>query len=501
MPDEALEILTSAQMRAIEAAQIESGAVTGAALMERAGAGVVAAITARWPEPGRAVVLCGPGNNGGDGYVIARVLAVRGWDVALWALAPPATPDARAMAALWRGPVLAHLAEADLAGAVVVDALFGTGLTRDVPPAVWGALAMAQGTGAQGTGEQGAGTRLVAVDLMSGICADTGALRGAGAPPPRAADLTVTFQARKRGHVLLPGAALAGPVEVVDLGLAPRLRDIDPAQLLVAARPSVRLAKTGGHKYDHGAALVIAGAQGGAARLAARAALRVGAGLVTLMSPPGDLPVHGARLDAVMLRPERDLGAALADRRLRSVCLGPGLGLNRAETVAQVLDWGGPCVLDADALTLIARDPGLRARLHGACVLTPHGGEFARLWPRLDPRDKVAATCAAAADCGAVVLFKGPDTVIAEPDGWPQVHSATGARAAPWLATAGAGDVLAGLIAGLLARGFPGAEAAATAAWLHVEAARAFGPGLIAEDLPDALPGVLRRGPGQSAPP
>ncbi|WP_096785819.1 NAD(P)H-hydrate dehydratase [Rhodobacter sp. CZR27] len=256
------------------------------------------------------------------------------------------------------------------------------------------------------------------------------------------------------------------------------------------------------HKYHHGHALVVSGppGHGGAARLAARAALRVGAGLVTLGCPRAAVAEHAARLDAIMVRAldaAEDLDRLLEDRRFSALCLGPGLGFEpvRAELVAAALASGRPLVLDADALTLVSRDAILFDRLHPACVLTPHAGEFARLFPDLAAAEELTArvdAChAAAGRAGCTVLLKGAETVIASP-GEVAVNRATGARAAPWLATAGAGDVLAGLIAGLLARGLTPFEAAETGAWLHVEAARAFGPGLIAEDLPEALPGVFR---------
>jgi ADP-dependent NAD(P)H-hydrate dehydratase / NAD(P)H-hydrate epimerase len=275
--------------------------------------------------------------------------------------------------------------------------------------------------------------------------------------------------------------------------------------------PSGLSKSSDGHKYGHGHALVLAGGpgRGGAARLAARGALRIGAGLVTLGCPPGALPENAARLDAIMLRPVAGpdgLATLLEDTRIAALCLGPGLGRDRARAlVPAALAAGRATVLDADALTAFADDPAaLFARLHDRCVLTPHGGEFARLFPDLAARlaepattgpafSKLDAARLAAARAGCTVLFKGPDTVIAHPGGRAAINAAHYDRAAPWLATAGSGDVLAGFIAGLLARGFGPMDAAETAAWLHVEAARAFGPGLIAEDLPEALPGVLRR--------
>lgn len=267
------------------------------------------------------------------------------------------------------------------------------------------------------------------------------------------------------------------------------------------------------HKYVHGHALVLSGGRGkgGAARLCARAALRIGAGAVTLLCPDAALAEHAARLDAIMVHPcdsPDDLQVSLSDCRVSSVCLGPGLGLGapQAELVSTVLDQPRDqgLVLDADAITLLARAPALAAKLHAGCVLTPHAGEFARLYPTISARlaeparrgpaySKVDATRDAARQSGATVLFKGPDTVIATPEGQTALHAACYDRAAPWLATAGAGDVLAGLICGLLARGYSPFHAACWGAFLHVESARAFGPGLTADDLPDMLPRVLAR--------
>jgi len=503
--------LTAAQMRAIEAAAIASGEVTGLELMERAGAGVVAAVMEEWPAlaegPQRAVVLCGPGNNGGDGYVVARLLRARGWAVEVFALAPPATPEAQAMAARWGGaarPALS-LDWRDLADApLVVDAMFGGGLTRDIAPGVWGLLSMAQASRC----------RIVAVDIPSGLCADSGRIRSDSGYIGAPVDLTVTFQTLRIGHVLAPAAGLCGRLRVADIGLAAaldaRLR-AGGDEIADLARPHGGLAKAEGHKYAHGHALVLAGppGRGGAARLAARGALRIGAGLVTLGAPAAAMAEHAARLDAVMLRAvetAEDLRAVLADGRIGALCLGPGLGLDAraAGLVAAALAARRAAVLDADALTHLARAPDLFAALHGGCVLTPHGGEFARLFPDIAARlaepatggpawSKVDATREAAARAGCVVLFKGPDTVIADPGGRCSISAACRDRAAPWLATAGSGDVLAGFVAGLLARGFAPMQAAETAAWLHVDCALAFGPGLIAEDIPEALPEVFRR--------
>jgi NAD(P)H-hydrate repair Nnr-like enzyme with NAD(P)H-hydrate dehydratase domain len=305
----------------------------------------------------------------------------------------------------------------------------------------------------------------------------------------------------------------------------------DPLGLAHPVRTG-RLAKDMGHKYSHGHALILSGrpGRGGAARMTAWGALRIGAGLVTLAVPPGALQENAARLDAIMLRSVRDaeaLQALLEDGRLNALGAGPGLGTDERERtlVAAILDTKRPTVLDADALTLVARDGALRGRLHDRVILTPHEGEFARLFPEIASRlqgpprhgeaspeavaehleamqaqpettaraySKVDAARDAAREAGCMVLLKGPDTVIASPDGRAAINAAVYERAAPWLATAGSGDVLAGFIAGLLARGFQPFDAACTAAWLHVECARSFGPGLIAEDLPEELPKVFR---------
>ena len=501
------ELLTSAQMRAIEGAAIGSGGVSGAELMERAGAAVAVAVAERWGQGRRhAVVLCGPGNNGGDGYVVARLLAEAGWAVVVKALAAPTTVDAMQARARWSGPVEAFaLDPSELDGApVVVDALFGTGLVRPLAPGIWGALDLAQQ----------AGCPLVAVDILSGLCADSGRVRSVSGFVERPADLTVAFHRAKLGHVLADGGVLTGPLLVADIGIEPWHQDFlrsDGEAVVDEAHPGAVLPKEAGHKYAHGHVLVLSGGagRGGAGRLAARAALRVGAGLVTLACPEAALAENAARLDAVMLRTVEDaagLRALLADRRLNALCLGPGLGSSAREVglVAEVLAARRPTVLDADALTILSRDTHLFAGLHAGCVLTPHDGEFARLFPRFaaalaaEPEEgrpamsRVDAVRAAAAQAGCTVLLKGADTVIATPTGLCAVHAALRDRAAPWLATAGAGDVLAGLLAGLLARGADGFGAAQGAAWLHVEAARAFGPGLIAEDLPEMIPQVFR---------
>lgn len=497
-------LLTAQAMRAAERRAIDSGRTTGAALMERAGEGVLDAILRHWPAlgraPGRAAVLCGPGNNGGDGFVIARLLAARGWAVELFLLGreDKLPPDAAAMRACWTGEVGTLSAAAIDAGLchsaadLVIDALFGTGLTRPVDLPL---DALREGC---------PDARVVAVDLPSGLCSDSGRVLGSAAVR---ADLTVTFHCAKPGHYLAEGPEHCGALAVADIGLPPETG----TALRLARAPSGGLAKgAAGHKFSHGHLLVLSGGPGrtGAARLAARGALRIGAGLVTLAVPPAAQLEAAAQLTAVMLArlpDEGALAALLVDDRLNALCLGPGLGLEAREAalLSTALDSGRPLLLDADALTLLSREAALFDKLHPGCVLTPHPGEFKRLFPDLAARmtgeatrgpafSRLDATRQAAARAGCTVLLKGHDTVIAAPEGEAIVSAASYGSAAPWLATAGAGDVLSGFIAGLLARGLPPMQAAEAAAWLHLDCARRFGPGLIAEDLPEALPGALR---------
>lgn len=558
---EMTELLTAAQMRAIEQAAIASGEVTGLELMERAGRGVVEAIFEEWPElkatSHRAVVLCGPGNNGGDGFVVARLLKEWGWEVEVFLYGDPEKmpPDARMNYERWVGmgevkelQDASNLEEADL----LVDALFGTGLKKALPEKC-GSVASALLRHPRGK------LRVCAVDVPSGICSDSGIPLEPDHPINCFihADLTVTFQTTKLGHLLALGPVASRKVVVSDIGigrwlapfwmhdgLSPDIaRDVQPSRSSLIKRST-------NHKFSHGHALILSGpsGRGGAARLAARGALRIGAGVVTVGCPPDAIPENAARLDAVMLRGVADglaLEEALGDTRINALCVGPGLGLDERgrEVVAVALGVpaGSPpppspphageggregqppraggadealpvprvgrgerrLVLDADALTILSQNPDHFAALHDGCVLTPHTGEFARLFPDIAKKlaapatkgpaySKVDATREAAKRAGCVVLYKGPDTVIADPHGRCAINSAHYDRAAPWLATAGSGDVLAGFITGLLARGFSPFDAACTGAWLHVECARSFGPGLIAEDLPDELPKVFR---------
>jgi NAD(P)H-hydrate epimerase len=479
-------LLSVAEMSRADAAAI-AGGVAGSVLMENAGRAVAQAILARW-DPRATLVCCGPGNNGGDGFVAARHLAEAGWKVRLALLGDRAAlkGDAAAHAALWTGDVV-PLDEALLDGSeLVVDALFGAGLSR---PLEGVARRVVEGMNARGL-------PAVAVDVPSGLAGDSGAVLGE--VTVRAA-LTVTFFRKKPGHLLLPGRQQSGEVVVADIGIpdsvletiAPRTWQNGP-NLWARDYPRRRMAD---HKYHFGHALVLGGAtMTGAARLAARAALRVGSGLVTVACPREALAIYALSTASVITQPlddDADFGRLLEDPRRNAVLLGPGNGVSpqTRDRVLVALQGGDrTVVLDADALTVFQDGPdALFEAIAGPCVLTPHEGEFVRLFPDLGG-DKLACAREAAARSGAVVLVKGADTVIAAPDGAAVIN----ANAPPDLATAGAGDVLAGLVLGLLAQGMGAFEGTSAAAWIHGEMAAGLGPGLIAEDLPDALPMVLQ---------
>ena len=496
-------LLTPAEMTQADALAIQAG-IPGRELMERAGRAVAdACLDLLGGDRRHAVVLCGPGNNGGDGFVAARLLQAAGWqvDLALLGERSRLSGDADWAASGWTGPIRAPtdvaLAKADL----ILDALFGAGLSR---PLEGQARALVERVNA-------AGCSVVAIDIPSGVDGTSGEIRGCAV----AAALTVTFFREKPGHWLYPGAAKRGRLVLCDIGIPNSVLD-DIKPLAERNGPDAWLLQfpwpgNDGHKYDRGHAVVLSGGAShtGAARLSARAALRVGAGLVTLASPSDAMAANAAHLTAVMLR-ESDgpdgLAAILEDGRKNVVVLGPGLGVGKATralveaalTTEASRSGEKPraAVLDADALTSFEADSdGLGAMIgkaRGPVVITPHAGEFGRLFEGrsevADAGSKLDKARAAARVLGCHVLLKGPDTIVAEPGG--RVSIADGGS--PWLATAGSGDVLSGFIGGLLAQGMPAFEAASAAVWLHAETARRFGPGLIAEDLPDSLPGVLR---------
>lgn len=492
-----MEVLTTAQMAAADRAAIAAG-TTGFSLMQRAG-GAVAEAARRMAGEGRrkVVVVAGTGNNGGDGFVAASELAASGVPVAVIFMGDVGalTGDAAQAARVWRGTIAAPHAGMFDGASLVVDALFGAGLNRAVEGE---ARALIETMNASGV-------PILAVDLPSGINGDTGVVMGAAV---YAAE-TATFFRKKPGHLLLPGRLHCGRVHVADIGIDPCVLDgIKPAtfeNVPSTWRNAFSTPSIGGHKYSRGHAVVVSGgiASTGAARLAARGALRAGAGLVTVASPPDALAVNAAALTAIMVRDIADtdaFAAMLEDRRISACVIGPGSGVGeatRAKALAAIRAGRG-VVLDADALTSFSDAPErlffeLKLHMRSEVILTPHEGEFRRLFGEIghksSDQSKLGLARIAAHHANAVLLLKGPDTVVAAPDG----RATIAANAPPWLATAGSGDALAGFVAGLLAQGVNAFEAASIGVWLHGEAATEFGPGLIAEDLPEALPAVLRR--------
>ncbi|MBO0344567.1 NAD(P)H-hydrate dehydratase [Roseibium sp. CAU 1637] len=520
------EILTSEEMAKADLLAIERG-VAGLELMECAGKAVADSAAQMCRRDDLILIVCGPGNNGGDGFVAARLLREQGWSVTVLCLKPPAAlrGDAASAFASMPGEWQEISALEDFGGALgsaglVIDALFGAGLDRPLS-----GLA-ADIVGAVNAAE----VPVLSVDLPSGLNGTTGRVASDDASQGCAieADATVTFFRKKPGHLLCPGRDLCGTVFLADIGIPEEvleeigsgLWENGPGVWLETWKPP----SVSGHKYGRGHAVVFSGGAttSGAARLSAMAALRSGAGLVTMASPPSAILVNACHLTAVMLKSIRapnggggedreeseggcGVDALLKDERLNAFLLGPGFGVGeRARTyVHAILDAGRQLVLDADGLTSFAEDPEdlftvirqghvLSERVgegEGDTVLTPHDGEFSRLFPRLADLPKLQRVREAALLSGAVVVLKGADTVIAAPDGRAVINS----NGSPWLATAGTGDVLAGIICGLLAQRVPAFEAACMAVWLHGAAASSFGPGLIAEDLAGELPAVFRQ--------
>lgn len=474
-----LEVLTVAEMTAADRAAVASG-TPGADLMERAGGAVAEALMDRL-APGPVTVLCGPGSNGGDGFVVARRLRAAGWPVLVASAASAWRGDAGEAAASWDGPVRPLGEDVLTEARAVVDALYGAGLSRPVEGVERQTLSHVEERGLP----------IFAVDLPSGVSGDLARPLGYA---PRAV-LTVTFHRKKPAHLLYPARALCGEVHVCDIGLAPPERPLlfeNGPGLWARAYP---WPDPEGYKGRRGHLMVVSGppTQTGAARLACRGGLRAGAGLVTLLAPPAAVLVNAVHLEAVMLRPFASTQALLeASEEANCVVIGPAAGVGEAlrEMVLALKGAGRRLVVDADALTSFKAEPeALFAVLDPADVLTPHAGEFERLFPGLlsAAPERISAVREAAWRSGATVLLKGPDTAVADPNG----RCAVNVNASPFLATAGSGDVLAGIIGALGAQGLPGFEAACAGAYLHGAAGSALGPGLIAEDLPGALPQVL----------
>jgi ADP-dependent NAD(P)H-hydrate dehydratase / NAD(P)H-hydrate epimerase len=476
-------LLTPQQMAEADRLTI-AGGIPGLVLMEKAGLAVADAVSRRWP-PRPLVVLCGPGNNGGDGFVAARILAERGWEVRLALLGDRAglRGDAATAAGRWRGPVEPLMPGVLDNAALVIDAMFGAGLARPIEGT---ALEVIEALGERKL-------TVVAVDVPSGVDGASGEIRGAA---PRAA-VTVTFFRKKPGHLLLPGRIWCGETALAQIGIpdtvldhvAPDTAENHPAWWLATLpRPGLD-----SHKYMRGHALVAGGAMmTGAARLASRAAARLGAGLVTVAAPKDAFPIYAGALTGIIVHPVAgfdDFRALLADLRRNAALIGPGAGVGtetRGKALA-ILEAGKRAVLDADALTSFADDPQtLFAAIRSPVVMTPHAGEFGRLFDA--GGSKPERVRRAARQSGAVIVLKGADTVIAAPDG----RLAINANAPPDLATAGSGDVLAGMVLGLLTQGMEPFAAAAAAVWLHGDAASRLGAGLVAEDLVEALAPALR---------
>ncbi len=489
-----IELLSTAEMSEADRRTI-AGGVPGIRLMGRAGRAVADAVRAHFPVGSRVLVVAGPGNNGGDGFVAAQSLATSGYpvEIVLVGEADRLKGDAALAARDWAGPIKPASVAAFAGVHIVIDALFGAGLDRPVEGLP---RAMIEAMNAQSA-------PVIAVDLPSGINGTSGAVMGVAVNAER----TITFFRKKPGHLLLPGRLHCGDVSVADIGMADTVLPSIAPQTFENVPPLWRThfphPHHAGHKYDRGHAVVASGPSWstGAARLAARGALRAGAGLVTIASPREALAVNAVTNLAVMVRlvdGAEELTRFLADRRFNAFAIGPGVGVGEGTCalVLAALDGERAVVLDADAITSFAAQPARLADVlqqrQRATILTPHEGEFSRYFGALDARTKAGSKLErarlAAQMTGAIVLLKGADTVVAAPDG----RAAIAANAPAYLATAGAGDVLAGIATGLLAQGMPAFEAEAAAVWIHGEAARLFGPGLIAEDLPETLPHVYQ---------
>lgn len=486
------ELLTSEQMGHADSLTIFAG-TPGIELMERAGVAVAQKAMEMFGEKASILVLCGPGNNGGDGFVAARWLRDHGVDVRLVLLGAreQLKGDAALAARMWTDPIRAFSTQELKRANGIIDALFGAGLTRDLTGPVAKIV----------TAVNTSGLPVLAVDLPSGIDGSNGQIQGVAIK----ATCSISFFRRKPGHVLFPGREYCGPVELVDIGIRAKvLKEIKPQTFVndpALWRSSLPRPHLTSHKYQRGHAVVVSGGpeSTGAARLAAMSALRMGAGLVTLTCPIEALAINAAQLTAIMVKPftsKQSFALLMEDQRKNTVVIGPGAGVGDETRmrVLSLLAGNKALVIDADALTSFEPQSELLFeainKRAAPTILTPHDGEYQRLFKHAPPKaDRLTNARYAARLSGAILVLKGPDTVIAEPGGRATIND----NAPPYLATAGSGDVLAGMIGGLLAQNMPLFEAACAAVWLHGDAAADFGPGLISEDLPQQLPAALNR--------
>ncbi|MCR9215323.1 MAG: NAD(P)H-hydrate dehydratase [Proteobacteria bacterium] len=481
------ELLSVSEMYEADRLTIEGG-TTGVTLMEAAGKGIADFILENW-NTGSALILCGPGNNGGDGYVVARLLQAQGWKIDLVAIGDPAAlkGDAAVMKDQWSGDIHSQRDMSPLGHDLVVDSVFGAGFSRRLPDDIRSYFREIVDIGIP----------VVAVDVPSGVNGTTGEVDEGALP----ATHTVTFFRPKIGHYLYPGRSLCGDIHVIDIGInLDCLEAISPQAHLNSRnlwQSDFSLLKPQFHKYSRGHAAVVGGgvSSTGAARLAARACLRAGAGAVTVVTPPSALMTYAAALEAVMVTSIGSDDAFLdwlESRRIGTVLIGPGNGVtDRTRSfVIAALQSDANVILDADALTVFQEEPNIlfqaiASKREGNCILTPHEAEFARLFSK--EGSKLERAVGAANQSGAVILLKGPDTVIAMPEGKAIINH----NAPPFLATAGSGDVLAGIISGLVSSRMPAFLAAAAGAWIHGKAAQMLGSGMIAEDIEAKIPDIL----------
>jgi len=487
-----IEILTSEQMYRADLLAVKNG-ISSYQLMGNAGKCITREIIKKCRK-GRALILCGRGNNGGDGFVVARLLSARGWPTQVGVLRSlkGIKNDALRASKEWKGTTfelsLTQLKKRIRGCSVVVDALFGIGLNRPVKENIKGLINVVNKSKIP----------CISIDIPSGIDADSGKMLGTAIR----ADATVSFFRPKLGHFLFPGREYTGNLTIADIGIPDSaIQKIKPTIFLNGPElwgkkfpwPSYR-----DHKYSRGHALIVGGEEmTGAARLAARACLRTGSGLVTIVANRSSSRIYKMEMPeilSVVADHVNDLKKVISDRRKNVFLIGPGIGVSGStlKKVLLLLSKKRPCILDADAISAFSRSPTkLFKSVFPRCVLTPHEGEFARLFPKIAKRkniNKVTKCILASSDANGIVLLKGPDTVISRPDGLSVVNC----NAPPTLATAGSGDVLAGIITGLIAQGMDSFNASVAGAWIHGEAANLFGPGLVADDLPNLIPQVLR---------